>query len=182
MFMRTDRLFLRPIFPEDWREVYRGIADEGIVRNLARAPWPYREDDARQFCAMAASEARKRFVITLPGEKGAPVIGMIGFEELDGAGEELGYWIARDRQGCGYATEAVHGVADIAAAIGLDSLEAGHFLDNPASGRVLQKAGFVPTGEIRAMTSLGRGGEKTLCRRLVKRFGNPQESYHPAAA
>ena len=182
MFMRTERLFLRPVFQEDWRGVYRGIADERIVRNLARAPWPYTEDDARQFCANANADTRKRFVVTLPDEDGAPVIGMIGFEQLDSGNEELGYWIGRDWQGRGYATEAVHGVIEIAGALGAETVEAGHFLDNPASGRVLRKAGFTDTGEIRPMASVGRGGEKVLCRRLVRTLREPAESYRPAAA
>ena len=43
VFHRSDRLLLRPIWPEDWKSVLTGIADEGVVRNLARAPWPYSE-------------------------------------------------------------------------------------------------------------------------------------------
>lgn len=54
MFHRTQRLFLRPVFPEDWEAIFVGIADEGVVRNLARAPWPYRADDARHFCRSRA--------------------------------------------------------------------------------------------------------------------------------
>ena len=38
-------------------------------------------------------------------------------------------------------------------------LEAGHFLDNPASGRVLEKLGFSPTGIIAPRFCLGRGEE-----------------------
>ncbi len=182
MFMRTERLFLRPVFPEDWRGVYRGIADESIVRNLARAPWPYREDHARQFCAMAHAERRKRFVVTLPSDVGAPIVGMIGFEQLDGSGQELGYWIGKDWQGRGFATEAVRGVIEIARAIGIDSLEAGHFIDNPASGRVLRKAGFEDTGEIRTIESAGRDGRKIPCRRLVKYLRENAVSVRPAAA
>ncbi|WP_271078357.1 GNAT family N-acetyltransferase [Aurantiacibacter sp. MUD61] len=183
MFMRTQRLFLRPVFLEDWRGIYRGIADESIVRNLARAPWPYTEDDARQFCALAVKDARKRFVITLPDEPGAPIIGMIGFEQLDSVGEEVGYWIGRDWQGRGYATEALHGVVEIADAIGIDTIEARHFFDNPASGRVLRKAGFADTGEIAATRSLGRGDEKVLSRRYVKNLRVPvAASERPAAA
>jgi RimJ/RimL family protein N-acetyltransferase len=34
---------------------------------------------------------------------------------------------------------------------------AGHFADNPASGRVLEKAGFLYTGERRRRFSLSRG-------------------------
>ena len=49
MFHCTERLLLRPAWPEDWQAVYSGIADEGVVRNLARVPWPYSQDDARSF-------------------------------------------------------------------------------------------------------------------------------------
>ena len=40
MFIRSKRLFLRPGWPEDWTELYTAINDEGVVRNLASAPWP----------------------------------------------------------------------------------------------------------------------------------------------
>ena len=40
MFFRSERLFLRPVWPEDWQAILNGIADEAVVRNLARAPWP----------------------------------------------------------------------------------------------------------------------------------------------
>ena len=49
MFHVTERLLLRPVWPEDWAEVLAGIGEEAIVRNLARAPWPYGEDDARRW-------------------------------------------------------------------------------------------------------------------------------------
>lgn len=182
MFMRTDRLFLRPVFPEDWRGIYRGIADYGVVSMLARAPWPYTEDDARSFCNAAGGDGRKRFVITLPEQAGAPIIGMIGFEQLDSEGEELGYWIGREWQGRGFATEAVRGVIEIAEALGLNSLEAGHFIDNPASGKVLRKAGFQDTGEILPTTSAGRAGAKVMTRRFVKWLDINAEQVCPVAA
>ena len=41
----------------------------------------------------------------------------------------------------------------------LKRLHAGHFLDNPASGQVLEKLGFRPTGEIVRRYSAGRRAE-----------------------
>ena len=38
MFFRSERLFLRPGWPEDWDELTARIADPAIVRNLATAP------------------------------------------------------------------------------------------------------------------------------------------------
>ena len=40
MFARTKRLLLRPGWAQDAPALFRAIADEGIVRNLASAPWP----------------------------------------------------------------------------------------------------------------------------------------------
>ena len=158
MFMRTERLMLRPIFPEDWREVFAGIADESVVRMLARAPWPYRPADARAFCNLAADPREPRFLVTLPGSTGAPVIGGIGIERKDDGRFELGYWIGRKWQRCGYATEAVKGMLETARALGIAELDARHFVDNPASGKVLARCGFTRIGGQETTISRGRGG------------------------
>jgi len=44
-------------------------------------------------------------------------------------------------------------------ALGVKRVRAGHFIDNPASGRVLTKLGFRPTGKIEPRHSLARGAE-----------------------
>jgi RimJ/RimL family protein N-acetyltransferase len=48
---------------------------------------------------------------------------------------------------------------DIARALGLKQLEGSHFIDNPASGRVLDKLGFESTGLIAPRMSCARGEE-----------------------
>ena len=78
MFMRTERLFLRPPFPEDWRQVYSGINDAGVVRMLASAPWPYMPEDAQDYCNTVRDPYNVRLAIALPGTDGAPLIGQIG--------------------------------------------------------------------------------------------------------
>ena len=166
MFIRTDRLFLRPPFPEDWRETFRGIGHRDVVRMLARAPWPYGEKDAQEFCARPRSDADLGFAITLPGPAGAPLIGQVGLNREDDAWE-LGYWLAREHRGRGYMVEAVLAVLETARALGIHRVDAGHYIDNPASGAVLRRCGFVETGEIRATVSAGRGGETVPARRYV---------------
>ncbi|WP_051279682.1 GNAT family N-acetyltransferase [Chitinilyticum aquatile] len=60
---------------------------------------------------------------------------------------DAGYWIAKDQWGQGYATEALKATVDFAfQRYELWQLTAHHLLDNPASGRVLGKAGFELTG------------------------------------
>jgi len=157
MFMRSERLFLRPAWPEDWEELHSRVADEAVVRHLAKAPWPYTAEDARRFASQPQDQRLPQFFITAPtGAEPARLIGGIGLS-ADGDAVELGYWLAREHWGKGYATEAARAVISVARVLGYKRLVAGHFFDNPASGRVLRKVGFRPTGRIRQQFSLARG-------------------------
>ena len=156
MFHRSERLFLRPAFPEDRDAVFGGIADEGVVRMLATAPWPYTEADAQGWIERGQGPLLPSLLVTLPGPAGELVVGGAGLG-LDEEGEvQLGYWIARAHWGRGYATEAARGVLQIARMLGHRRIVAAHYLDNPASGRVLRKAGFRPTGRVEKRLCLAR--------------------------
>jgi RimJ/RimL family protein N-acetyltransferase len=161
MFIRSERLFLRPAWPEDWAELHAAIDDAAVVRNLARAPWPYQAEDARWFVSRPQDPRHPDFLVTLPGAEGARIIGCAGIAPGEHGAVELGYWIARDHWGRGYATEAARAVLSVARALGHACIEASHFLDNPASGRVLCKLGFAPTGEHRQRRSEGRAAVVT---------------------
>jgi RimJ/RimL family protein N-acetyltransferase len=160
MFARTPRLLLRPGWAEDAPALHRAIADEQIVRNLANVPWPYRHEDARAFLSRPYRPCAPTSLIFLRTGAAPRLVGCVGLEPAEGGAAEFGYWIARPFWGRGIATEA--GRAMIAAARGsmrLERLVAGHFVDNPASGRVLAKLGFRPTGHTRLRFSAGRGRE-----------------------
>ena len=62
MFLRTERLFLRPAWLEDAPELTRAIGQEPVVRMLARVPWPYREEHARAWIGMAKDPKLPRTV------------------------------------------------------------------------------------------------------------------------
>jgi RimJ/RimL family protein N-acetyltransferase len=158
MFHVTERLLLRPPWPEDADDLFGGVADEIVVRNLARAPWPYLPEHAHAFVSREQDQRVPNFLMTLPEKDGSRIIGSIGFGQTD-TGIELGYWIARPYWGKGYATEAGRGLIEVAKLLRYTHLEAGHFLDNPASGRVLRKLGFQPTGKVAKRHSCGRGGK-----------------------
>lgn len=155
MFHVTERLLLRPAWPEDAGAILNAIGEEAIVRNLARAPWPYGYADAVEFAAMEQDMRIPHFLVELPGEG---VIGSAGFGEQEGA-VEIGYWITRKWWGRGFATEAARALVDLARFLGHERLVAGHFTDNPASGKVLCKAGFQRTGMVARRFSRARGGE-----------------------
>lgn len=156
MFARTERLLLRPSWPEDAKELHQAIADEGIIRNLASAPWPYAAEDAVRFVARDHDEIYPAFLLMLRTMAAPRLIGGCGLGNFEG-NAELGYWIARPYWGLGFATEASRAVINIAKSIGHNKLVASHFTDNPASGKVLRKLGFQNTGKIATRASKGRG-------------------------
>jgi RimJ/RimL family protein N-acetyltransferase len=164
MFATTERLLLRPPWTQDAPALFRAISDEGVVRNLAKAPWPYLPEHAEAYAAGEQKASEPSMLIFRRTREAPELIGGIGFGRKPTGEVELGYWIARAHWGRGYATEAGHAAAAMArGSLRLDRLEAGHFLDNPASGRVLEKLGFRPTGAVVPRYSTGRG-EAVACR------------------
>ena len=123
------------------------------------------------------------------------MVGAVGFGR-QGEDVEIGYWIARAWWGHGFATEAAQGLLAIGRMLGHTRLVAGHFVDNPASGAVLRKIGFLPTGTMSMRRSLARGGDAPLVEygltmkrgptspnfRALPDTRGPPSSGHPAAA
>jgi len=72
---------------------------------------------------------------------------------------ELGYWIALPHRNKGYMTEAVSAIIEYGfSSLGLVRIQAFHSVDNPASGRVLEKTGMTFEGVLRLYN--GRSDEK----------------------
>lgn len=158
MFARTKRLTLRPGWPEDAAAIARAIGHEEVVTKLARVPWPYTEANAAEWLATPRASDNVSLSILAHEEATPRLIGGIGIHPAeDLGGHEVGYWLTPDAWGRGYATEAGRAILGIARfAMGLKGLRSRYFVDNPASGNVLRKLGFRPTG--RANTySLARG-------------------------
>ncbi len=159
MFARTDRLLLRPGWAEDAPALAKAIADMAIVRNLSTAPWPFSLRDAEAFLAAPRDPILPSLLIFERTEDEPVLAGACGLGRRASGSVELGYWIARSHWGRGIATEAGRALVGIARALGIGRLEASHFLDNPASGRVLEKLGFRSTGVIASRLSCARGAE-----------------------
>lgn len=155
----TDRLHLRPGRREDAPALLSAIADEDIVRNLASAPWPYELADAERLASHPFNVKEPRLFIfrEVPGT--AELIGVAGLDQMPTGEVELGYWIAKAHWNHGYASEVGRRMIEIARTeLALSRLVAGYFIDNPASGRVLRKLGFVPQSEVVDRHSRARGG------------------------
>ncbi len=163
MFARTERLLLRPGWVDDAPALAQAIANEKITRNLALVPWPYDEGDARWFLEEVHSKGGPEFLIFSRETSPPALVGGIGFHadpEHPAGAPELGYWIAEEHWGKGYATEAAKAAVDLARdSLKIPALKSAYFTDNPASGQVLRKIGFRPNGRVVPRYSTGRKSE-----------------------
>jgi len=160
--IETARLRLTPASGDYADRAIPIINDFDIARMTSRIPHPYGPAEAeafRQSLGKAQSHDSLLQIETREGE----LIGAVGASLDDGElFPEIGYWIARDHWGRGYATEAAGAIRDWARRMfGVRAVIAGHFTDNAASGRVLEKCGFLYTGEVRQRFSLARGEAAT---------------------
>jgi RimJ/RimL family protein N-acetyltransferase len=154
MFARTERLILRPAWPEDAPRLAGALNQIDVSRNLFQVPQPYSVADAAAWIDRPR-EPRLPELLVLLRTRGTPrLVGGCGIVRAHDGALELGYWIDRPHWGLGFATEAARALMRMVRATGLGRVRAGQFLDNPASGRVLRKLGFQPTGRI----------ENRLCR------------------
>ncbi|WP_010545912.1 GNAT family N-acetyltransferase [Sphingomonas elodea] len=177
MFVRTQRLTLRPGWPEDAPALARAIDHEAVVRNLSRVPWPYSIEAAETFLQHWTDT---RFLVFEHQGGETALIGCVGIEAAGEEPHELGYWLTPAAWGKGYATEAARAALAAAHATGIRRITAGHYVDNPASGRVLRKLGFRSSGTIQPIWSRGRGCN-VACVRLVLEMDEIARSKTPFA-
>jgi ribosomal-protein-alanine N-acetyltransferase len=146
-------LILRPWKLSDAEALVRHANNRKIWLNLRdRFPHPYTQADARAWCALHAADTNSphNFAIEFQGE----AIGAIGLEfftDVHRKTAEIGYWLGEPMWGRGFATAAVKAVSEYAfAAFDLCRLQATVFQWNPASARVLEKAGYTMEGRLRS--------------------------------
>ena len=169
MIIETNRFTLRAITAADAPVFAVLCNDELLARNTARIPHPYSLVDAKKFVDYASAAFADGSEYPFAVCEGDDILGCAGIKCGDGA-FELGYWVGSGARGRGVATEAAGAVAHFAfERLGAQRLVAGHYIDNPASGRVLKKLGFKPTGETPMLFSRGRGAEAQTARLALDR-------------
>lgn len=135
----------------DKADLVRHGNDRSVWRNLTDMfPHPYTDADADSWLRIAADPAAG---VHLAIEYGGAAVGGIG--AIPGRGvasrtAQFGYWLGQSHWGRGIATAAVRAMtAHLFATTGFARLEAPVFAWNPASMRVLEKAGFAREGVLR---------------------------------
>ncbi|MFO7977115.1 MAG: GNAT family protein [Bacteroidales bacterium] len=151
---------LRPWKMDDLDSLVRYANNRNISRFLTdRFPHPYTDEDARNFIEMATSESHGNiFAIEVQGEA-AGSIGIHPLQDIFRENAELGYWLAEPYWGQGIITRAVREMVHFAFDhYDIRRVFARPFGNNPASQKVLEKAGFIL--EARFEKSLIKNGER----------------------
>jgi len=140
---QTPRLTIRNFAPQDWHwlQAFGGRPEVARMMASLKSPWP--EADVKAWMKPKRYCGKLGFVSGIH----LPDTGLIGFVGIGGDPVNCAYAIDPDYWGNGYATEALCGLLQHCFDhLRLENVEADHFIDNPASARVLQKLGFVRTG------------------------------------
>ncbi|HUD31097.1 MAG TPA: GNAT family N-acetyltransferase [Novosphingobium sp.] len=158
MFVRTERLFLRPAWPEDLDDLVEVLLEEDIQRNVGVAPLPRTAVEVRAYLDRPRDPRLPHFFMYLRAPGGAQLVGGIGLGRYDDD-VEVGYWIAARHRGRGFAGEALRAVIGQARILGYRKLVASHFADSQGTHQVLEGAGFHDTGQVRSRYSAARAME-----------------------
>lgn len=158
--LQTDRLRLRRPEESDLPRIAELANDIDVARMTTRMPHPYAFKDAVEFYVRIQDHDSARERVFLVEDRQAGPAGMLGFHPNEEGRCEIGYWLGRPFWGRGLATEAAEAaLAWAGEGWGRRYLTAGHFADNPRSGEVLCKTGFLYTGEVVKRRSLARAAE-----------------------
>jgi [ribosomal protein S5]-alanine N-acetyltransferase len=171
--LSTDRLRLRVPTREDAEEMFvRYANDAEVSRYLSWTPHrSVRETAAFVERAIADRENGSSFSWLVYPLRRGPLLGSIGCRNL-GTTLQLGYCLARDAWGRGIATEAT--LAFLTFAFVNENVwrvQAYCDVENPASARVLQKAGLELEGVLRRymiMPNLGDMPRDVFCYAKVR--------------
>ena len=164
--METKRLIIRRWTLADAEALYKYASDPDVG---PAAGWPPHTsvDESRKIIEEVFSN---QYTWAMELKETGEAIGCIGFYphglsniEICENDCEIGYWLGKPYWNRGLMTEALREMIDYCFnAKGYETLWSDFFVDNPASGRVMEKCGFRDTGKINWCSNLYRGDERPV--------------------
>ena len=151
--IETERLILRKLTMRDASDMFRYCQDKEVARHVL---W-----EAHTSILETRAYIRYNLYQYRSGEPASwgivlretnRVVGTIGYMSYnaDNSTVEIGYSLAREQWGKGLMTEALLAViGETFRTLKVHRIEAMHFTDNPASGRVMEKCGLIHEGHMR---------------------------------
>jgi ribosomal-protein-alanine N-acetyltransferase len=139
----TQRLCLRRLSLDDAYAMYNGWAqDRRVTEYVTWKPHASLEETKAILAHWIARYDHGLCQWGIVERHTDKLIGTISYED-NKANLNVGYALAYDSWNKGYATEALRAVIDyVWDTTVVDSISCGHIVGNPASGRVMQKAGM----------------------------------------
>ena len=142
---------LRPWQPGDETALVKYGNNRAIWRNLGdRFPHPYTSKDAVDWVKSSNASTPATFLAIASADEAIGSIGLMPQDDVHYRSAEVGYWLAEPFWGRGIATRALSAFSEYAFAnFDMVRLYAVVFEWNPASARVLEKAGFTLEARMR---------------------------------
>ncbi len=144
--LETPKLRLRPYTIADAPDVQRLAGEKVVADTTASLPHPYPAGAAEAWIATHAAkwDAHEELIWAITLKNTGELVGAIGLTFAEAHERaELGYWVGRPFWNHGYASEAAQAVIACSfRTLGLNRVQAHHMATNPASGRVMEKAGM----------------------------------------
>jgi ribosomal-protein-alanine N-acetyltransferase len=152
--LETDRLMLRPINLLDAPAIKAGASNRKVAEAMLSIPHPYPEKEAERYISRQIAGFETGYSVTFVIERKFVKVfsGIIEIRsiEREHSQAELSFWLVFEEWGKGYMTEALKPVLHFSFEnLNLNRLYAYHMVRNVASGRVLQKNGFMREGVLK---------------------------------
>lgn len=147
--IKTDRLLLRKILPDDAEMVYKWMSDPEVCKYERWSPHQS-ADFTRGYIIEVFDGYKSDLTYQWGIQLGEKLIGSVSIVNVNDYDQKaiMGYCLAKYYWSKGYMTEAVKAVIHyMLIGIGLNRIEATHSVNNIASGRVLEKAGMILEGQ-----------------------------------
>lgn len=144
----SGRLELRPLRIADVEQVNACVRDPRIYRNVGKIPPNQTLENTKNFISDCQKKTEQREAFTFAIVEDIGIVGCVSASKFnDNLFLDVGYWIAPTFWGQGIATKAVATFVNwLHETEKIKFVTAGYFVDNPASGRVLRKCGFLACG------------------------------------
>lgn len=141
--IETGRLLPRPITLGDAQACYSWNSDERVTRFMSYSTYTDIAQTVEWIKSAMANEEEWLWVFVLKGENRIIGSGSIGPSALMQGFWGIGYNLHYDYWHRGYCTEAMKAIVDFAhRELGINKICSEHAVDNPRSGKVMEKCGM----------------------------------------